>query len=1385
MLSPLSRGYGTWSGRVEYSQPNGLSRENTFPSIGERNLTGISLSASIGTKASAPTAPLQPLQPHPREHSYGEMYLPKTYLTRKGALLLFTAPESEIDDSDFNARWQRQQLYKMRRDRVAKLIDLSLRLGNLTRLSNSVLQYGTQDFDPENASISDEKNKQFLKFLQNLDQKEIDTHVKPGGDLEFYLRDLKSRGSARYVVSGDTYLPKSRISQELQSLLHGLDANCPPSFSQEATILGERSHSRLSDQFTRPVSRASSRAQSPGSAHPSTPKSYNVLSCKKLTASIKSSNYLGRPSSTEPLQEDPPVQDAIGVGISPAEEGTDGSGLEGYISPLTRKLFRMPGTQPSVAGSSITEEEESLDHLSRTLKERATSPGMPLIYEVTGEESEDEDKVDEVLLERFRKGGSLFSMQSEEVLTQYQETIPPPSERDNLERQNEDHISKIETKEEEVKRPQSAKRKASVSSRSSSASRPTSARQIQAQSVPSRPSSAMNRNMADKLEAEEIMNQSIYMVPKELVENKGMVEVLEKELVENKDMVEVLEKELVENEGMVEVFKKALVENKGMVEVLEKELVENEGIKEVFEKKLVENEGIYEVLEKHTEVTEANTLKPLMSEIQVASIGEEKRDDEGRDAKNNEKEITANKIIEVPNNSLKPQNMNKDEKQIISLLETKEVSAKSEVASMKITEGDTKVVSTENNQTYQEINLEPVKGQDVNTNGKAMLDVPENKTDHQNYLSEIPITEKPVQESNINHMDQNITDLKSGKKQLPPSSKLIKLERHSTLGKITAKTQEYKKLDIRKPVITSPVKRNDAKSKMNMKVNIDSNSSSLKQRVMTQVLKKDEANNLDGASKELETETDASSKSELSHLTQLAQSIGGKVPKAPGKGKKLMGVKKRQKSSTSLDKTDTVSETTSSVGSKKRDSLKIPEHMKDALTRRPSLSKEELEKEMERRGLIVNGKVSELVDATLSGPTLHSIGEGLTEEELELAKQILQEKLAAAKEKIDDPKGQGKKSPVNKSASSRKSKKKEEKSDIEKEQEAIRERHEREKKKWKRGLTLVIGMKNREEEVRALQEKIAERKAMLKQQKDLNEAKTKELQEEMDRLQQEADEIQRTEDDVRAQLTEMKRKQREERQARKNEMLEKKKQEIAAKREKERKEAEEKRKKEQEMHEKIADAEMRRRLREEEERNREEEERLAEERYMEEIKEQQRLAEEEEERARELERQAEEEAMQRLVEERNEAERQKRMLMEEKMRMEEELLREQAFELERQRQLEEEERKRLEEEQARKDQEMARITELRMMEEKAKAEMQLALEQKRTEAILRRDKNLEARQNISQLRYRQAITRAWVFSYFVKWPRETFEQPIGGKPKNKRMPRAKTPKPDSGAQKPS
>ncbi|XP_060575219.1 trichohyalin-like isoform X10 [Ruditapes philippinarum] len=437
---------------------------------------------------------------------------------------------------------------------------------------------------------------------------------------------------------------------------------------------------------------------------------------------------------------------------------------------------------------------------------------------------------------------------------------------------------------------------------------------------------------------------------------------------------------------------------------------------------------------------------------------------------------------------------------------------------------------------------------------------------------------------------------------------------------------------------------------------------------------------------------------------------------------------------------------------------KIPDHIAEALNRQTDASIEYLEQDLERRGFLKDGKVTALVGETLSGPTLEAVGEGLTEEELELAKQILQQKLDEAKGTLDGKqpaaKVKGKKpaagKPGKKGGKKGKGKSiEEEKSQEELDREAIREKHEQEKK--------LEYLKMREQEAAELQKKIAEKQRMLKEQNDLSSARSKELQEEMERLEREAEAIQRAEDEAREILADVRKKQREERETRRKADLERKKQEALDRREREKKEMEDKRRKEMEMMEKIADAEMRRRMKEEEERRIDEEERLAQEKYEEEMREAQRMEEEEEERLKELERQAEEEAMQRLIEEREAAERERRRLREEEEALRDaENIRRQAMEEEHQR-LEAERRKMQEAEDAKREAERQRLLELRRLEQEARIKMQEEIEKRRTDALARRDYNLENRQHVDKLRHYQGITRAWTFSYFVQWPRETYE----------------------------
>lgn len=60
------------------------------------------------------------------------------------------------------------------------------------KLHNELLFF--KEYDKENASISDEKKKMFIKILRKEEnQRELDTRSQPGCDLNSYLRDLKFR----------------------------------------------------------------------------------------------------------------------------------------------------------------------------------------------------------------------------------------------------------------------------------------------------------------------------------------------------------------------------------------------------------------------------------------------------------------------------------------------------------------------------------------------------------------------------------------------------------------------------------------------------------------------------------------------------------------------------------------------------------------------------------------------------------------------------------------------------------------------------------------------------------------------------------------------------------------------------------------------------------------------------------------------------------------------------------------------------------------------------------------------------------------------------------------------------------------------------------------
>ena len=84
-------------------------------------------------------------RPLSRQHTEGSISLPKTYSTRKGALQLFVGPEYEEDQKE-DERLPLRPMYSQLRRQFTKqeLVDLSLKLGTLERLSKSVLQFGDE-----------------------------------------------------------------------------------------------------------------------------------------------------------------------------------------------------------------------------------------------------------------------------------------------------------------------------------------------------------------------------------------------------------------------------------------------------------------------------------------------------------------------------------------------------------------------------------------------------------------------------------------------------------------------------------------------------------------------------------------------------------------------------------------------------------------------------------------------------------------------------------------------------------------------------------------------------------------------------------------------------------------------------------------------------------------------------------------------------------------------------------------------------------------------------------------------------------------------------------------------------------------------------------------
>ncbi|KAI8517096.1 hypothetical protein Bbelb_056770 [Branchiostoma belcheri] len=184
----------------------------------------------------------------------GEVVLPRTYLTRRGPLLLFTTPDMLMAEQQGEQHRPRASRHRL------KGTEPGVTLGTVDGLIESVLQFGLEE------AADEPKGKTFLRFLKGLDERSIDMRAQPGGDLGVYLRHLKSSaGRPKFLRESDSSQYYSDNSRTLSG------------------DFGPKGHSR---------------------SYSSGVGMNNRLSSGQLLASLQSAgSYLGRPFSTAQAQD--------------------------------------------------------------------------------------------------------------------------------------------------------------------------------------------------------------------------------------------------------------------------------------------------------------------------------------------------------------------------------------------------------------------------------------------------------------------------------------------------------------------------------------------------------------------------------------------------------------------------------------------------------------------------------------------------------------------------------------------------------------------------------------------------------------------------------------------------------------------------------------------------------------------------------------------------------------------------------------------------------------------------------------------------------------------------------------------------------------------------
>ncbi|XP_052708633.1 calponin homology domain-containing protein DDB_G0272472-like isoform X2 [Crassostrea angulata] len=1462
MLSPLTRGYGSWDG-MHYDPYSDHAAEEKLPFINEQephrhgitvgHMSRCSTSLSFKSGMAPPATPISRSEKLQRETTHNRLSrettsvdhsskydLPKTYLTKKGALMLFTAPK---DDQELDESYGSPKVVKTHR--VKKLLDSSLKIGSLDRLAMSILQYGDEEeYDKENASISDEKKKMFIKILRKEEnQRELDTRSQPGCDLNSYLRDLKFRASYRANMSGDTNIPRSREAMELRAILQGLQDNrWPIVYNTESGTFENRSS--FGDQFTRPVSQQSTRTQASQGSGSTTPRS--ILSASKLRASLKSySTYMGRPASDDTVKE---IKSSLPrVSIRRSSAPSIGSRSADLISPGRGKRR----VHSSITGGSIVEEDEE---------------GLPLYYDpLSGMEGSSIAYTDSTDLGPHMYTFDLASGESSHFDMDSQGDGPKLSGDGSVD-VAEDTNEQSDDVEVLIVEGQGS---------TDLASEPQSSSNQFQLVVEDQNTNTCDKSAQYELDVDSLNNSGVGIgaIPSirigEGVSTNNIVD-MSSALSSQPDPCSESEKfdaetsttlseDLIEPPGVNKVDIKPISgvipeeENVDVGFVGEGVHIprgDDEGDELDWEERGEEAAGTEVDLARYgvigeedigegdeiDEGTEGNKTSPKVGDVHDTSLSLSparltKSPTSLKDQGSPERRASVARTESRASLKSQSPNLSKSQSPVLRKTSISQSNKKSPSPVQKTVSPIQTPQKTVVNEISKQIPSPEIRGKNTPPSVTITKKLSSQNLPNVTNDADTPDTQKtnkmPVGPSDKDNSLQGPKDIKhEGPKDglpLAPASSPVPKELDAP------DTQKAQAMDEGAPekelkAVADKSEKEDEDKETSPDLSISPVEDKDKKKQLQTNEDKEKPKGLDGAGgadPSISTKVEAPAppklvdqmpvipdylkpKPQKTPKTKEKKARKQPAPKTKKDVTKAMSVASIQPEADTASKAESVAKVWDHQKVEippEKDELVIPDHMKEAFDRDTEQSRAALEQQMKqnhRKARKTNG-VASIVDDTLN----HTIDEnyletGLTEEELLEAKMAVEEKLLVAQAKIEEmektgtiedsknsdekqkavtvKEGKGKKkggkgNSATKDSSAKRQAKVEKdlqaQKILKKEQKRIEEKKKLEEKR------------KLEDEIMARQELVEEHEQRTRD-KELKRGKAakKELKLEMERLRREEMEMQEAVDEVHQYLAESRKRQREERDQRRKADQERRRDLAREKFEQDKKKREEESKKVMEELDRIHDLEMRKQKKLEEEMKREEEERIALEQAEEEEKERVRAEEDQERRVREIEVQMEEEEMQRLYNQEQEISRQRILLEMEREKMAEEEENKRQELLAEQMKYEEIKRKQEEEELRVLDEQRRRLQELKDMEEAAKLKLQQDLEERRAKALARREENLENRANMDKLKHSQGITKSWVFSYFVRWPLESYMVPMGVDETKKKgfRPRPKTAK---------